>query len=438
MNKCRTNIQYVVDKKKCSGCGACYVACTYNAIEIKRNKSQGLYLPHIDKEHCVNCKACLAVCSGHTFAKKIDFDCANSDSDLGQYREIFYGYSADTDLRKSAASGGCISEILRSALIHNEIDGAIVVDLSFNCSIDSTVYIARTEADILRAKGSKYFPSNNCIAVKDVLKYTDERFAFVGLPCQVNAIRLLQEKYPVLKNNIKLVIGIFCGHMVNFHGTEALLSANFLNSSRITSLSYRGLGWPGFFNAVENSGRTINIRSGKVWQEFFQNNLYTPQRCLMCSDFFSNQADISVGDAWDPDLLQESSEGYSSLIVRSSFVFMYINRLMRQGVVHLKLYNISRMKKNFRTNILFSKYLIQYKMFIAKLIGLELPPADKVFKNHEQIKSIRVFVLVFLIFCFHKIRVFFCFVTKFSGGRYIYNKVYQKILWLLNKWSRRE
>ena len=44
-----------VDKKKCSGCGACVEICPVNAIEIKKDKA-------VVSDECVECGACVNQC----------------------------------------------------------------------------------------------------------------------------------------------------------------------------------------------------------------------------------------------------------------------------------------------------------------------------------------------------------------------------------------
>jgi len=433
-----TNVQYVVDKKKCSGCGACYVACDCDAITIIRSEGYGLYIPFVDKGKCVNCKQCLDVCTGYTKVNKMDFDCPNNDPDIGEYRDVYYGNTLDEDLRKNAASGGCVTEVLRSGLRFGEIDAAVVVGLTFGSTIDSLVYVARTEEDILCAKASKYFPTNNCVALKELLSYPDEQFAFVGLPCQVNGLRLLQKKYPVLKKNIKLVVGLLCGHMVSFRGTRELLSAHSIRSSSLVNMCYRGGGWPGFFKAEAVSGHSVKLSSGEVWQDFFQNNIYTPQRCLVCADFFSNQADLSVGDAWDADLLKETTSGYSLMIVRSAFAENIIKKMYKDKILNINLYDIKKIKKNFWSNIVFSKRLVEQKKRMKIMLSVEIPPSDIDSNSDEQDKSSKVFFIVFLIFIIHKFRRLLIFITKLKLVRFLFNKVYSKILWRLSQWSQCE
>ena len=50
-----------LDKKLCTGCGACFNICPKKAITMEKN-SEGFLEPVIDKSKCVNCGLCKKVC----------------------------------------------------------------------------------------------------------------------------------------------------------------------------------------------------------------------------------------------------------------------------------------------------------------------------------------------------------------------------------------
>jgi MinD superfamily P-loop ATPase len=46
---------------ECTGCGACYIACQFNAIEMKE-EAKGFFYPVIIEDKCQNCGACKNAC----------------------------------------------------------------------------------------------------------------------------------------------------------------------------------------------------------------------------------------------------------------------------------------------------------------------------------------------------------------------------------------
>lgn len=45
-----------VDKKKCVGCGQCFLVCDFNALEVRYGLSK------VKRENCVTCGVCLEFC----------------------------------------------------------------------------------------------------------------------------------------------------------------------------------------------------------------------------------------------------------------------------------------------------------------------------------------------------------------------------------------
>ena len=46
---------------ECTGCGACYNACTNGCIVMKK-AFDGCYYPAINREECISCGKCIKVC----------------------------------------------------------------------------------------------------------------------------------------------------------------------------------------------------------------------------------------------------------------------------------------------------------------------------------------------------------------------------------------
>jgi Coenzyme F420-reducing hydrogenase, beta subunit len=69
-----------------------------------------------------------------------------------------------------------------------------------------------THEAIRRNAKSRYYPIEFSGVIKRALE-TPGRYAFVGVPCFVKAIRLLQEQLPVLNERIVFTLSLFCGHL---------------------------------------------------------------------------------------------------------------------------------------------------------------------------------------------------------------------------------
>lgn len=56
----KSNIS-ILEKARCTGCGACDNVCPVGAITMREN-GEGFLYPEIDKQKCVNCGLCAKRC----------------------------------------------------------------------------------------------------------------------------------------------------------------------------------------------------------------------------------------------------------------------------------------------------------------------------------------------------------------------------------------
>lgn len=183
-------------KDLCTGCGACAYKCPKSCITMKEDV-QGVVYPHLDATNCIECHACEKACP-----------ILNPLTDKEPQR-AYAAWSNDEEERRTSASGGVAIEIYKYCLKN----GYIAVGASQNEDFSVTHKVARTEEELRPFKNSKYVFSDAYEAfpqIRQLLK-DGEKVVFIGLPCQVSALRKLFNDHENL-----LLIEVVC------HGTTPL------------------------------------------------------------------------------------------------------------------------------------------------------------------------------------------------------------------------
>lgn len=343
----------VVKKGLCTGCGTCYSLCPNESIEVGIDQKKGIYIPQINQE-CNNCGICLKVCPGYEFDfKKFNKELFGKPPDenlLGNVHECHLGYSNDNDIRCRSSSGGLVTQILISALEMGLIDGALVTRMKKNNPFKPEPFIAESKDEIIEASTSKYCPVPANIALKKILESKNKKFAVVGLPCHIHGIRKAEIINKELKEKIVLHIGIFCSTVPNFLATKFLLHKYDIDQEKVESMSYRGDGWPGFlkFKLEKNE---ISIPMHEYRSSGFA-EYFIPMRCKLCIDMCNEFADLSIGDAWLPEIVKTDETGTSILLIRndvSNKIFNEIKHINSIYTVKMKLENVIKSQNYLKT-----------------------------------------------------------------------------------------
>lgn len=370
------NISKVVESGICTGCGTCGGVCPTDAISMRI--SNGLFLPEITEDECVRCRLCLKCCPGYSvdlkrLSSKI-FGKQPEDLSLGNFLKCYVGHSNDDEIRFNSSSGGIVTQLLVYALEKGLIDGALVVRMNKDQPLEPEPFIARTREEVVSASKSKYCPVATNVVLKKILS-EDGRFAVVGLPCHIHGIRKAETAVEDLNNKIVLHVGLFCGHTVNFMGTEFLLEKFRIKKDDVTRIDYRGCGWPGFMSIQLVDGRNLNVRFNRGWNAYwnvFSPFFFTPLRCMMCSDQFNELADVSVGDAWLPELMG-SSLGESVLITRTPVAEEMLALMRNSEVLSLNAISPSKVKESQAFGLNFKKKNLSGRLSFLKMLGNRTP-----------------------------------------------------------------
>jgi coenzyme F420 hydrogenase subunit beta len=285
-----------------------------------------------DLRVCPGAKMDMRGLADNTYGKLPD------DPMVGETRLIVAGHATDEGVRRQAASGGVTSAILGHLFATNQIDAAYCTDGRSPESGRGVLF--RTAADLDRATGSHYHPVNFGVALPE-LASEKGRFAFVGLPCEVAALRQVLTARPELEERCVLVIGLFCGGINRFSGIGDYLRNFGVKPDEVTAIDYRDGPWPGRIRLAtsgQDSGKTVpRIMGNSRWNILryviaFQGYSMLP-RCRICPDQIADFADIAVGDPHLPRFKDANSPGHSAIVARTEAGLRAIEAAVRDGTI---------------------------------------------------------------------------------------------------------
>ena len=192
-------------------------------------------------------------------------------------------------------------------------------------------FIAKSREEILQAAQSKYIISSVNEILPEMAAF-EGKLAYVGLPGQVQSIRLLQQEGHQAVKNIDYLLGPFYGNTLYFSSVKSFLrSYGEKDYRKIRKLYFRYGEWPGNMRVELENGRAIEL------PKFHANYLipfHIVKNSLLCTDLSNEFTDISGGDAWAP-VYEERGKGFSMVLSRSEKGQQLLDEMMADGWLKL-------------------------------------------------------------------------------------------------------
>lgn len=318
-------INKVIENGYCVGCGACTLGSSTFTINLEddgflRAKNGSTSSTTIEKSRV--CPFSDDAKDENVLAENRYSNLENFDDRVGYYKRIFTGKDKNVDLLSRSSSGGLLSWFAEKLLLENEIDAVIHVGVSgdsqenelFSYRISSTVEELR---DIKNRK-SRYYPVSYDKVIQDVL-ISNKRYLFVGIPCFVKSIRLLQEENKL--NNIVYTFSLLCGHMKSALFSQCLAWQTGVEPNRLNSIDFRIKNQNAKANdydiLVEDcDGDLYKKKNSQLLGAWWGHGFFRHQSCDFCDDIAGELADATFGDAWLPEYINESS-GRNIVLLRN-------------------------------------------------------------------------------------------------------------------------
>ena len=256
----------------------------------------------------------------------------------GAYQSMVLGHASAPQVRHQGSTGGVLTALGQFLVETGEVEFILHAKASERDPTFGDRALSRTSAEVLAAAGSRYGPTAPLIDILWQLD-TGKRFAFIGKPCDVAALRNLALYDPRVDAQVDTMLAMVCGGFMPPEGMTNFLDRELgITKSAVTALRYRGFGCPGPTRVETRDGRVAERGYTEFWGTH-ESMWVLPFRCKVCPDGIGEAADIAVSDTWpggSPDPSQEADDlGTNALVVRTARGQDLVERAVQAGFLTL-------------------------------------------------------------------------------------------------------
>ncbi|WPL19384.1 F420H2 dehydrogenase subunit F [Thiorhodovibrio winogradskyi] len=368
----------VIRNGYCVGCGACasIMAAPFQMKMNHHGQYEAQRIPILQSAHATIdvqtvCPFSDEALTEDQLAQPLYGDVCDRDSNAGYFFSVYSGYVAEGDFRARGSSGGFGTWIVHELFKLDLIDYVIHVQ-PLPPSDDNGplfVYTISDSSDSIRdGAKSRYYP----IELSSVLHSVRDRpgrYAFVGLPCFIKSVRLLQRQDPVFKERIKYCVGLVCGHLKSTRYAESLAWQIGIDPLALKSFDFRVKDDHApadryCVSASDGEQEMISTASdlfGTDWGA----GAFKYKSCDFCDDVFSETADVVLGDAWLPQFVNDS-KGTNILIIRNPDIHKLLDTASKCGRIDVQELPIALAVASQAGGLRHRKDAIAYRLYSEK------------------------------------------------------------------------
>ena len=349
-------------KEYCSGCGLCKGMAGMELI----TENGFLYPENIPDEQVEWLSEVCPVANVRSIGV--------SDNVWGDYQSLQIGYSADPEVRQKASSGGVTTTVACYLLDKGIVDGIIHVGQDEAEPWNTRLFCSETPEQVRLRMGSRYAQSSPLSKMGEFLK-TGKKYAFIGKPCDVRALRNFQNVNSQAKEQIVVALSFFCAGMPSETANLNLLNAFGMKKEDCVSLQYRGNGWPGSACAVDRDGNAHSMSYSDSWGKILGRDIKIC--CKFCMDGIGEFADIACADAWYlkdnyPDFSE--GEGRNLIFARTPLGQDILNQVVAAGLVEIQEKEVQPAQVRLMQPTQYNRKATMASKFAAmRLLGRALP-----------------------------------------------------------------
>ena len=338
----------VVQHSACIGCGACAAAMP-ELYQIEMNdygEYQAIGGQQVEPTD-TNREAFAQVCPFSGGGPDEDdigsslYGDATANEYVGFHRDCYVAWVDKNNYRAAGSSGGMTSWMLAKLLGVGEIDGVIHVKPA-NSPGERQLFhyaISHTLDEVRAGAKSRYYPVEMSSVLSEVRRSTG-RYAFVGVPCFVKAVRRLCLVDPELDARIAYCIAIFCGHLKSRAFAEAIAWELGVEPAELETIDFRHKLYD---RPASQYGVKLTSKSGETLEHPMQGlatknwglGMFKYLACDLCDDVVGETADISFGDAW-LDEYRLDPRGANVVVVRNQRLAELVAQAFQNGEIEGK------------------------------------------------------------------------------------------------------
>ncbi|QRN82073.1 Coenzyme F420 hydrogenase/dehydrogenase, beta subunit C-terminal domain [Chloroflexota bacterium] len=387
------NVLEVDQTGLCLECGTCEGMCPHNNIKLVPD-DEGRNRIHIqDDSFCEKCSGiCLKVCPGAV----VDMDQLNrqvfgelpEDYWAGNTIQAFLGYSPDEMVKKTSASGGIVSSLIIHAIESGMIRGAYLLTPQEGLPFELKAVLATDKESVLKSAGSFYWPAPIGQCLREI-RHAEGKFAFVGLPCEIQALRKAQAINKSLQEKIAFTIGLYCGGRPTIQGQRFAFERYGIDMADVKDIKYRQPEWPGHLMVTLANGEEVHVYKPEQLQGF-SGQIFGHPRCLLCHDATADLADISTGDAIRLEDIRQPDEK-SIVVARTKTGFELLESARAANKLVLREVGIDKFLHSQHRPILHKKLALWARIRLAYRVFGKSTPKIKMTAPDGEIKMKPVF-----------------------------------------------
>lgn len=303
---------HIVAPPDCTGCSLCANVCGHDAIAMVWSE-EGFLIPQVDEAACVGCGLCVLKCPALQERPKVQ-------DELRESVPTFGAWHRDAEVHRASSSGGVFTALASWVLAR----GGCVFGVVWRDKVTAVFTKAESMEEVAPMRGSKYVPAVPGMSFREVKAELRKgrRVLFVGVPCQVHALRsYLGKRYDLL-----LTVDVVC------HGVPSrLLWQKFVAEAEersgkvVRRVSFRDKdeGWLRYnlTTLFTDGSREAQFYWDTDFMRLFLSDVALNRCCYDCRYAgLPRQGDVTVGDFWGVQRLHPDwplRDGVAAVLVNS-------------------------------------------------------------------------------------------------------------------------